>query len=364
LSLARIVAMAVASLLLACHREAPALAPGPRPAAAAIDPEIAQVDVSTVHLSQVHERLAQMVHADSQDHAVAEAIVAATADVLVLREMAVLKEGPREGEKLWQTVDRFLAAVWNAKTGCNLGKDDLRWTYLRDLGRYKHPASTTVWDAQFVCCDSSEGCGVLQEESCRKRLRAPAIALAASLRSSFARMPDLGPAADATRTTIEDSPARSRRVPEFEAQVAASIDREPKLQLRRYTFFARGEPGFEKAAFRKTDPAIESVAASLRIGEIAGPIDTAWGIDVLLIVAREPGRSGGMDRPDIKSDVMLQACEDASQQERSAYRQKLLAGARVIWNKPLIEKTFGKQALALLPPDATARELPHIPPGL
>lgn len=368
MKLTRCFAALAAGMLLACQREPP---PKPAPAqvapataAKAADPNIAQVDLSTVHLSQVQERLGQTVHAENQDTAVAEAILAAATDVLVVREMAVLHELPLPGERLWQTTDRFLAAVWSGKGHCSIGSPDLHWTYLRDVGRYKHPASTTVWDAQFVCCDTTAGCPLLEEEACRKRLRPMATQLAADLRASFAKMPALGPAADATTTTIDDSPARAQRVPEFEARVAAGTDREPKLQLRRYTFFASREPGFEKARFRKTDPAMEAATAKLRLGEIAGPMDTAWGLDVVMVVAREPRKFGGLDDPAIREEVSHQACEDAAQQERSAYRQKLLAAAHVVWNKPLIAKMFGKKVLALLPPDATARELPHIPPGM
>ena len=324
---------------------------------------MAQVDLGQVTLAQVRERLGQTVHADSADVAAAESILAAATDVLVIREMAVLKEAPRPGERPWQAVDRFLAAVWNGKGGCNLGKDDLRWTYLREVGRYKHPASTTVWDAQFVCCDTTAGCPIAEDEACRKRMRPLADHLGETLRAAFARLPALGPSGDATVTTIDDSPVRALRVPEFEAQVAALTDKEPKVQLRRYTFFARGEPGFEKAHFRSADPAMEQDAVHRRLGEIAGPIDSAWGADIYMVVAREPSKNGGLEQPEIRSEVERQACADAAAQERNLYRQKLLAGARVLWNKDLIIKTFGKKALALLPPDASARELPHIPPG-
>lgn len=349
----------------ACQRQAP---PTPAPLAAPALPTpapevIAQVDLGQVTLAQVRERLGQTVHADSADTAAAEAILAAATDVLVIREMAVLKEAPKADERPWQAVDRFLSAVWNGKGGCNLGKDDLRWTYLREVGRYKHPASTTVWDAQFVCCDTTAGCPITEEEACRKRLRPLADRLSQDLRAAFARMPPLGAAAEVTLTTIDDSPVRALRVPEFEAQVAGLTDKEPKVQLRRYTFFARGEPGFEKAHFRSTDPAMEQDALRRHLGEIAGPIDTAWGADVYMVVAREPSKNGGLEQAEIRSEVEKQACADAATQERNLYRQKLLAGARVLWNKDLIVKAFGKRVMALLPPDASARELPHIPPG-
>lgn len=362
-----VLALACLGLLAACKRPTPAPAPAdaaPPVAAAPIeaDPVLAKIDLSEVRLSHVRDRLGRAAPTESRTTATVQALLEAAADVLVVREMAVLKQVPQPGERPWQAADRFLHGVWTGKA-CNLAEADLRWVYLRDVGKYKHPPSFTVWDAQLQCCPDPATCKLVEAEACRKAVRPLAEELAAHLAAEFAQLPPLGPAADATLTTLDSSPVRAARLPAFEAAVAARQAREPRLQLRRYTFFQQGHPGFEKANFRPTDPAIEAAVRGARLGDVLGPLDTAWGLDVVLLVAREPARTG-MGSDDVQAQVRAQACEELAAVERAEYRQRLVQGAVLHWDRPAIERAFGKDVVALLPADASQRELPHIPSGM
>lgn len=354
--------LAIAVLAIACRQPAPAAKPVaaavPAPAPEAI---LARIDLSDVQLGHVRDRLALVPATTPKDAAVVQALVEAAADLLVVREMAVLKELPRPGERPFQTANRFLAGVWRADAGCQLDPRDLKWTYMRDLGRYKHPASFTVWDAQFQCCPDIEHCPLLPSEACRKAVRPEVERLASEVRNAFAKLPSIGLAAEASAVTQNASPLQARHVPIFESLVAAAAVREPRLKLRRYTFYAQGIKGFEDAHFQIGEPAIAAAVAKAKLGDVLGPIDTDWGLDVVLLVARAPTRAGLLDNA-VDAEVRAQACEDIATVQRVDYRQRLVAGARLEWRKDAILKAFGADVVKKLPPDATSRELPHLSP--
>lgn len=330
-------------------------------AAVAEDLIVARADLSDVRLAAVRERLAQIPPTEQRETGIVQALLAAAQDQLIVREMAVLHETPQPGETAAQAADRFLAGVWRADPNCAVDLRDVKWAYLRDLGKYKHPTSFTVWDAQFQCCPDVEQCPLMQDEACRKQVRPQAEALAQSLRKGFAALPPIGLAAQATDVALESTPLKLRHIPAFEEAVAAT--REARLKLRRYTYFKQGEKGFEGAKFQPGEPRIEAVVDKARLGDVLGPIDTAWGIDVVLLVAREPARSGLLD-PAVAAEVRGKACAEQAQLARVDYRQRLLAGSRLEWRKDAIARAFGREVLARLPPDATAREAPSMPAGL
>jgi hypothetical protein len=368
LNLRDIATLALLTALTACKREAVTTPTPPQTQAIAApvqeaDPIVARVDLTDIHLSQVRERLGQTAATEQREAAIAMSLVAAVQDGLVVREMAVLKALPQPGETNAHAADRFLAGVWKANPTCVLDPRDLRFAYLRDLGKYKHPASFTVWDAQFQCCPDVDQCPLLQSEACRKVVNPQAQALATEIRKALATLPALGAAADVTSVTVEQSPLKDKHIPAFEQAVATWNAREPRLQLRRYTFFRQGEKGFEKARFQPGEPHVEQAVQGAKLGDVLGPIETAWGVDVVLLVAREPLRAG-LDDEAVVDQVRKRACEEAAQIQRIEYRTRLLAGARLEWRKAAIEQAFGKAVVRKLPPDATARELPHIAPGL
>ncbi len=311
----------------------------------------------------MRERLAQIPPTEQRETGIAQALVVAAQDQLIVREMAVLHETPKPGETAAQAADRFLAGVWRADPGCAVDLRDVKWAYLREMGKYKHPSSFTVWDAQFQCCPDAEQCPLLQDEACRKQVRPLAEALAQQVRKHFAGLPSIGLAVDATDVALESTPLKSRHMPAFEEAVAGQAAREPRLKLRRYTYFKQGEKGFEGGKFQPGEPRIEAVVDKARLGDVLGPIDTAWGIDVVLLVAREPARTGMLDAR-VVAEVRGKACADQAQLARIDYRQRLLAAARLEWRRAAIAQVFGKEVLARLPADATARVAPSMPSGL
>ena len=323
------------------------------------DPILVKADLSEVRLSHVRDRLGQLPSSGSHAQAVAEAILTATSDLLVVREMAVIGQLPRSGERPWQATDRFLAEVWAGKPGCDVAAEDLRWAYLREVGRYKHPASWTVWDAQFPCCPETEACR--PTAACLQQAHAAAAEFAGGVRTRLAGLPALGVAADVTDTALDASAVRLSHVPAFEEEVANQKPTAPAIRLRRYRFFRQSEPGFPKGHFLATDPAIEAAMAKARLGDVVGPLVTGWGVDVVLLVARDPVRSGGLDDPAVAASVRSQVCTELAMRERVEYRERLLGGASVKWQKASILKAFGAEAFGKLPPDVKVRAQPDVP---
>jgi hypothetical protein len=101
--------------------------------------------------------------------------------------------------------------------------------------------------------------------------------------------------------------------------------------------------------------------ASNRLGDVVGPVDSEWGLDVVLLVAREPLREGGLDDAAVRKAVEKQACEGVVQQERAGYRQRLLKGARFEWRKDALNKAFGPDVAPHLPSDWRAVKQPNVP---
>lgn len=363
----------------ACKSPAPAKTAATSPApsapnapAAAGDPIVAKVDLSEIRAARVRDRLAlpppPRQAGDTADQKtptaeekIAQAIVWAATDVLVVREMAVLKEFPRPSETDLQASERFLAGVWRADAGCDAGAQEVQLAYLRDIGKYKHPASFTLWDAQFQCCVDVDHCPAADLSACRAAMLPAATRLKEKLSQALAQIPVALPL-DAT-CELDQSPFKARQVPAFEGVVAELATAQPKLELRRYTAFDAQDTAFQNAHFRQTDPALARAAQQAKLGELLGPIETIWGVDVALVVARDHARYGKSD-PAVVADVRAKICREMAQQQRDAYRERLLKGALIYWQKPTIEQIFGKGVVQLLPPDATARLRPNLPPGL
>ncbi len=334
------------SLAAACSRSS--LPPPGKPpiAKAETDPVVAQVDLSELHLSQVQDRLDTTVYADSKADAAAQALQLAASDVLVVREMAVIGQKPLPGERLSQATDRFLAQVWTGRNACPASEPDLKWAYLSEMGRYKHPPSFTLWDAQVQCCEDVDACPETTLLACRRDLRAMLDVLRAAAAKELAALPPLP--LDVTQVALDQSPVRDRHVPAFEGLAADASAREPRLQLRRYTAFA-ADPAFPRRGFRRTDPQLEREARDAPLGSVLGPVETVWGLSVALVVAREPPAEGGLEDPAVRKAVHLRLCELSALEERQAYRGRLLKGAVVKWRDDLIRKRFGDGVLRKLP---------------
>ena len=292
---------------------------------------------------------------------IAQAIIWAATDALVVREMAVLKEFPRPNETNLQASERFLAGVWRSDAGCNAGAQEVQLTYLRDVGKYKHPASFTLWDAQFQCCVDLDQCPAAAMSACRAALLPEATILKEKLSRALAQVPV--PLAEDATCELDQSPLKAKQVPVFEGIVADAAVGQRKLELRRYTAFDAQDPAFQNAHFRQTDPELARAAQQARLGDLLGPIETLWGLDVVLVVARDSARYGKTD-PSVVADLRAKVCKEMAELQRQEYRERLLQGALVYWQKLAIEQTFGKGVVGLLPPDASARQRPDLPPGL
>ncbi len=359
---AALLPVVLAIVLGACHRpepvaQSPVIQKKSVTTAQAADPVLVKVDLSEVLSSQVHERLAQLPVSLTPADAAVQALLAATADVLIVREMGVLKEQRRPGETFGQAADRFLTTVWKPDATCNLDRQDLKWTYLRDLGKYKHPTSYAIWDAQGQCCPDVDDCPLLKAEQCRQELRPVLTQMHADIALAFKA---LSQPADVTSVAFDQSPWRALHVPTFERIVSQYNQKDSRVQLRRYTFFAQGEPGFEKARFRPGEPHMAELAKRAKPGQLLGPVDTEWGIDVALLVGLEPAMRGLADA-DVEAQVREKACGELAQRSRNEYRERLLAGAQILWQRPAIEADFGKLVLGKLPADASQRDLPYRP---
>lgn len=334
-------------------------APPPPAPIAMIDPDpvLGVVDLETLRLSHVRARLRQVIHGDSKLQVTSESILWAASDLLVVREAGVLDQKPRPGEKMAEASDRFLAAVWNPDRGCDLDEKRLRFARLENLARYKHPPSHTVWDAQVICCDDGAECPTDDLARCREATKALIVAFAEQVRTAFARLPPLGAAADVTAVDVEESPLRAGFIPTFEEAVAARIPTEPRLRLRRYTWFEAAD-GFPPGTFRPGEPVLAAALAPARLGDVVGPLPTAWGWSVAVAVARAPLRTGGLDDKEAQQALRRDACAGAMQEERARYRERLLKGARWQWEKAAVRQQFGDEVLARLPGDWRDRQGP------
>ncbi len=323
-----------------------------RASAARADPIVALADLDEVRLSQVLGRLGPA--AVPTTDAVLEALAAACLDVLVVREMAALGRHPAAERPLADEVDGFLAQVWPEDGQCHeIAEKDLRWRYLRDVARYKHPDETFVWDALFACCTAAQlPCDRDEVARCRLAQRPGAARLARSLRGVLPRTLAAGVTA-----TLEASPIKESHSVPFEAAVAAAGGGDPERpgpELRRYSFFATTDPRFPNEAFRHADPAIENAVFGAPLGSLVGPVDTADGVHVLLVVARLPARHG-LEDPASRAEVRRRVCAERARSARQAYLEKLLATARIEWRDQILETTFGADVVARLRAAAPGR---------
>ncbi|MBM4341783.1 MAG: hypothetical protein FJ100_00195 [Deltaproteobacteria bacterium] len=344
--------IAVLAVAMACGR-ARVPAPADVPVPGEGDPVVAKVDLGVLRWSQLSERLREL---RGEDQAEVRALALAASDVLVVREMQVVGQAPAATETTAQAADRFLASVWNERRGCALTDDEIRLAYLQNLARYKHPPGWTVWQVQTRCCPEPP-CALAEKEACLGAARPAVQALAGQLRKAFADLPAMGAAADATAVQLAHSPLRDRHVPAFEEVVAQAQAAGAKLQLLRYSFWQTGVAGFEKAPFRRADPAVERTAAQARLGDIVGPVDTEDEIAVFTVAARQPlalglprDASASVDPQVIEAqrELRLDLCRDVAKRERQEYREKLLAGAVLQWDEHALAGKVSAQAVGAL----------------
>jgi hypothetical protein len=342
----------VLACALACSR-----APSPQPPATVAPqqqaaPVLAEVDLDHLPLPMVQDRLAQAPVTVTPTDAAVHALWLAASDVLVVREAKVIGQLPAPGERPWQTADRVLAAIWPANPDCAADPQAVKLAYMGEAGLYRHPESWTVWDAQWQCCPDVDDCPEEPARACQAAARPKMQALMDVIRSQFSGLPAVSLPAGATTVARLDSPWMAQHVPAFEAAVAAMLVRagEPtaQLQLRRYTYYAQGEPGFERAPFRPGEPAIDAALRKVLPGQLVGPLDTAWGVDVLLLVAHETARIGLKD-PAIERQVRAKVCAAEAEAQRLDYRQRLLRGARIDWRRSAVAAALGQRVVERLP---------------
>lgn len=333
--------------------EAPKPGEAPKPAAPAADadPVVAEVDLDKLRWSQLDARLRELKGQESFE---IRAMALAASDVLVVREMQVVHQAPAPTETAAQAADRFLASVWNANRGCNLTDDEIRLAYLQNLARFKHPPGFTVWQAQTRCCEGGD-CPLDVREPCLAAQRPALTAFADAVRQEFAALPPLGLAAEASEVKLSDSPLKARHLPLFEQKVSELQAAGAKVQLLRYTFWQAGVAGFEKAPFRRTDPAVEAAAQKAKIGEVLGPLDGDQELVVAVVAARQPlalglpkGASPVLDEQAVAAqrEIRQDLCEQAAVRERQTYRERLLGGAQIRWMDAALQGRVSAEALA------------------
>lgn len=328
------------------------------------DPSVLRVDLTEVPASAVRERQAQIQQAAAElgldaTQVGVQAVLAAATDALVVREFASLGLARGATESTAQAADRLLQLTYSGER-CALTDDDIKLAIMSDLGRYKQPPSLTLWDVQWVCCDDPEQCDAAATATCRDAAKPAAQALRAALDAALAALPSIR-----LDGAVEPEAAglRDKHVPALEEAVAAAQNRWPEVRLRRYRVWERGHKGFEHAPLRVTDPNLERAARSAKVGELVGPVATAWGWNVALLAGRSKARNGSAD-PDAVAEARVQACKQWAARERQDYRQRLLRGARLTWHEGPLRALLGDAVWQRLPPDSDHRALPHIPQGL
>ena len=335
-------AAAALLVLASCSRPAPKAAvstdaqatPAQLAAAEAANPVVAQVDLSPLRWKDVAQRLAEL---KGEHDAEVRAVLLAASDVRVAREMAVVGQAPAATETAAQAADRFLAQVWDGKRGCAVTEAELRLAYMQDLSSYKHPPSWTVWDLQSACCAEGSDCPVLEQERCRQQVRPHLLKFADDLRKAYSRLPALGLAATATEVALAESPLKQRHLPQFEEGAAALQAAGQPVKLLRYSFWKQNVAGFEKAPFRRADPAVEQAAQAANLGEVLGPFDGDDALHVAVVAARKPQSVGlpktatATEESPVALALRAKLCGQAAETERHLYRQRLVQGARILW---------------------------------
>ncbi len=336
------VALVVAVTASSCNRKPTsivAVKPSQAPAkdAPADTAVVAVVDLSQVTLGDLKTRLGD--GARSPD-AVAQAMMAAVVDVLVLRELAVLDIRPRADESTVQAVDRLLPEVFSVDRYCGgVSEADLKLAYMTQLSRFKHPASWTLWTGLAAQrSDAQKLADVLQ-----KRLPAP---------------PDL-PAE--TTCTGPKSPVIDSHAKPFEQAVADLAGQSTSVQLRRYTFYDQDDPKIARGHFRGTDAVVAKAVQGLRIGQWVGPIDGHDGYHVALVVCRDRRRYDSMKDSGVLRVLRKQLCQGAADSAQKEHIERLLVAATITYKRDVLVAAFGETALSKLPPDSTQRQRPVLP---
>lgn len=277
--------------------------PAPAPAAPKNSDVAARVDLSDVTLGHVRAHLSKR---PVTPESVAESVVAAIVDVLVLRELAVLDIRPRTDEPKPEAVRRLLNQVYSPHTHCGgVSQRDLKLAYMTQLARFKHPASWTLWTALTPVEDDA------------KRL-------VAALSTALPPPPDLP---SETTCTGPDGPvAKSHAVP-FEQVVASLPNPATPIQLRRYTFYDQQDPKIAPGHFRGTDPNVAAAVSGLKIGALTGPIRGATAWHVVLVVCRDKRRFSALSDPTVQAELRVQMCQGAADLARKEHIERLLKGA-------------------------------------
>ncbi len=304
---------------------------------------MATVDDAPIQLRDIRARMAP---GTVTAKLVAAAVVQAVVDSLVLRELAALDIHPASGESKPVAVDRLLAEIYAPARHCaGISERDMKTAYIQQMTRFKHPASWTLWTA------------LVQHPDPAKR-RAISQAIADIARNRLPPPPEL-PAS--TTCLVDDSPVMASHAKPFEAVVAELSDETTAVQLRRYTAYDQDDAEIPGRHFRSTDPIVSAAARALKIGELRGPISAAEGDHVVLLVCRQDRRFDRLQSPAAKRELVQMLCSHAANTARSDYLQRLLGGATIRWQRPLIERAFGAGMAKELPPDVSERSRPKLP---
>lgn len=316
---------------------------------ATVDPVLGTIDGSPIHLSAVRARLNQAETELAIGKGEATALLAAAADLVCLREFAVLDLKPKAGEPMHIAVDRLLAGTWPAHAGCRVDPADLKMAFLGHPVRWRHPTALTLWEAQIICCDE---CTNVELDRCQRKTEADVKALHSALAKA------IPPPLAVTRATLADSPARRAHVPAFERALADS-SMTPMPKLLRYTAFAR-EQAFRKLAFRRTDIPLERATLPLPIGALTNPIRTATGWSIAMVVGHEDPLHGGLRSKHTQRGLRAEVCKAQAAGQRTAYRDRMLKKALLVWDRAAVRAHLGADADEALP-QPYRRPVPTLP---
>lgn len=298
---------------------------------------MADVDLSKLTLRQLRGRLASPTPGAEQ---LSEALVAAVADTLLLRELAVLGIRPRVGESRRVAIERLAAQVYAPENHCGgVSQADLKLAYMSQLTRFKHPASWTLWTA--IVADA---------------------ALAKTLHRTLRRRLPVAPSLPAETTcTGPGGPVEVSHAKPFEAAVADMADASTQVQLRRYTFYDQRDPQIPPGHFRATSAEVAAAVKDVPIGGLIGPVTAADGHHVILVVCRDKRRYDALEAPATQRALRRQLCQGAADTARKEHLERLLKGAAIRWRRDTLRAVFGEAALQKLPPDVTTRQRPIVP---
>ena len=315
------------------------------PAAPGESSVVATVDFGTVSVGDVRARLDGV-----GDDAVLRALGSAVLDELALRELRVIGQGPASGESRSHAVDRLLPQVFGSAGCARVDNAAVRLRFMGELGRFRHPRSWTVWEAFLPCCDDA-GCDSAARARCLSETAPAARALVASLQGAMAPLDLAAPVTEGAVWPLATSPAQRDAMPAFEGTLAAAPMASGRAwQLRRYTFFGRGDERFPESSFRRVDPALEAAVANLgALGAVAGPVELERGWSVAMLAAHEPTRWANVTDADVATALRAEACAVLVQQERDAWLERLGNAATVRWHPEVVRAVWGAGVAARLP---------------